>query len=242
MTRYLIVNADDFGMSEGVNRGIVRTYEHGIVTSTSLMVRRPAAAQAAAYVLENPGLSAGLHVELGDWEFADGEWKATLELVDTDDRAAVATEVERQLEAFRSLVGRDPTHLDSHQHVHRNEPVASVAIEAGRALGVPVRHFHPRVRYAGDFYGQSSDGSPLPEAIHVEALLDVLVNLEAGVTELGCHPGEAVDLQSSYRDEREQEVETLCDPQVRATLVAQGIVLRSFANVFSDLFPAREAG
>ena len=42
-TRHLIVNADDFGQSAGINRGIIEAHEHGIVTSTSLMVRWPAA-------------------------------------------------------------------------------------------------------------------------------------------------------------------------------------------------------
>jgi len=46
--RYLIVNADDFGQSQGVNRGVIAAHEHGIVTSASLMVRWPAAIEAAA--------------------------------------------------------------------------------------------------------------------------------------------------------------------------------------------------
>lgn len=48
-SRFLIVNADDFGQSPGVNRGIIEAHEHGIVTSASLMVRWPAATEAAAY-------------------------------------------------------------------------------------------------------------------------------------------------------------------------------------------------
>ena len=47
--RRLIVNADDFGQSPGVNRGIIEAHQHGIVTSASLMVSWPAAAEAAAY-------------------------------------------------------------------------------------------------------------------------------------------------------------------------------------------------
>ncbi len=49
MKRYLIVNADDFGLSFGVNQGIIEAFEHGIVTSTSLMVNWIGAAEAAAY-------------------------------------------------------------------------------------------------------------------------------------------------------------------------------------------------
>ena len=66
MTRQLIVNADDFGQSHSVNRGILAAHERGIVTSTSLMVRWPAAAKAAALGRTHPRLSLGLHVDLGD--------------------------------------------------------------------------------------------------------------------------------------------------------------------------------
>ena len=65
--RYLIVNADDFGYTEGVNRGILDAHDEGIVTSASLMVERPAAAEAAAHARERPGFGVGLHVELRSW-------------------------------------------------------------------------------------------------------------------------------------------------------------------------------
>ena len=68
---YLIVNADDFGQSPGVNRGVIAAHERGVVTSTSLMVRWPSAAAAAAYAREHPALSVGLHVDLGEWACRD---------------------------------------------------------------------------------------------------------------------------------------------------------------------------
>ncbi len=70
--RRLIVNADDFGHSAAVNAGVVEAHERGLVTSASLMVRRPAAAAAAAYARSRPELGLGLHVELGEWVYADG--------------------------------------------------------------------------------------------------------------------------------------------------------------------------
>src|SRR5438105_15542053 len=123
MKRYLVVNADDFGLSNGVNRGIIQAAQQGIVTSASLMVRQPAAAAAAAYARESTRLSVGLHVDLGEWIYRNGEWVHLYFVVPTDDAAAVRAEVAGQLADFNRLTGTDPTHLDSHQHVHREEPV-----------------------------------------------------------------------------------------------------------------------
>src|SRR5918998_1744630 len=156
--RCLIVNADDFGRSPGVNRGIIEAHEHGIVTSASLMVRWPAAAEAAAYGREHPDLSLGLHIDLSEWAYRDGDWRAVYEVALAEDIAAVADEVDRQLATFHRLVGQDPTHIDSHQHAHRWEPVRSVLIELARKLAVPLRHCSPAVRYCGDFYGQTGKG------------------------------------------------------------------------------------
>src|SRR5215210_4893477 len=99
-SRSLIVNADDFGLSDGVNHGILRAHDEGIVTSASLMVRQPAASAAAGEARRRPRLSVGLHLDLGEWAFRDGGWSALYEVVPADDPAAVAGEVSRQLEAF----------------------------------------------------------------------------------------------------------------------------------------------
>jgi predicted glycoside hydrolase/deacetylase ChbG (UPF0249 family) len=231
--RYLVVNADDFGQSPGINRGIRTAHEHGIVTSASLMVRWPAAAQAAIYSREHPALDLGLHLDLGEWCYGDGTWKPLYEVVPLDDAAAVRDEVGRQLDTFRRLMGKDPTHLDSHQHVHRREPVYSVVLALGRQLGVPVRHHTSLIRYCGDFYGQTADGSPLPEILSVEGFLRILRALPSGATELGCHPGEAHDLATMYREARAQEVATLCAHAVRAALVSLEIELCTFGQLSS---------
>ena len=98
-------------------------------------------------------------------------------VVDIDDRDAVAAEIERQLEQFQRLVGRKPTHIDSHQHVHLNHATGDVFGDVARRLGVPLRQLTPGVSYRGDFYGQTSRGDPYPEGITVESLLDVLSQL-----------------------------------------------------------------
>lgn len=229
--KYLIVNADDFGQSPGINRGIIEAHEHGIVTSASLMVRWSAAAAAASYSREHPNLSLGLHIDLGEWAYRNGEWIALYEVASLSDTAAIASEVSRQVAAFRHLVGKTPTHIDSHQHVHRAELVRSIVIEVARELGVPLRDYSPEVRYCGNFYGQTAEGLPYPDAIGVDGLVKILMELPSGVTELGCHPGLENDLDTMYGSERIEEVKVLCHPQVRAVILAEGIKLCSFDAV-----------
>jgi chitin disaccharide deacetylase len=229
--RQLIVNADDFGLSSGVNRGIIKAHEHGIVTSASLMVRWPTAPEAAVYSREHPNLSLGLHVDLGEWVYRDEAWVLLYEVVPIEDIAAVSDQVSYQLDTFRRLVGKDPTHVDSHQHAHLREPVRSIVIDVARHLGVPLRHYKAEVRYCGEFYGQTVEGLSFPYGISVDGLIKILAALPPGVTELCCHPGEGVDLNTMYRSERLEEVKVLCDSRVRAAISALEIELCSFSGV-----------
>ena len=226
--RLLIVNADDLGLSEGVNAGIAEAHERGIVTSASLMVRQPAAEDAASYARRHPLLAVGLHIDIGQWDYESGEWKVAYQHCSPDDEAAVEAECRAQLEAFRKLLGRDPTHLDSHQHTHMEEPVASVANRLAAELEMPLRA--RGIRYEGGFYGQSDRGEPWPQGIAVEHLVELIESLPEGWTELGCHPGLGVGAESSYGHEREREVHTLCDRRVRAALEDGNVALRSFAE------------
>ncbi len=229
--RNVIVNADDFGLSSGVTRGIIRAHQEGILTSTSLMVRGAAATEAAGLARRSPALSVGLHADLAEWIFLQGEWRVKYQVVAADDRGAVAAELDRQLEAFRHLVGRNPTHLDSHQHLHRNEPVRSVFLEAADQLGVPLRECNDAVRFCGDFYGQTGEGNSFPEGITVANLLRILAELKPGWTEVSCHPGDDDMLDSTYKLERKAEMNVLCDPRVAAALDSLNVRLCSFHDL-----------
>lgn len=229
--RSLIVNADDFGQSAGVNDGVLRGHDEGIVTSASLMVRWPAAANAAEAALTRRGLSVGLHVDLGEWRLSGGQWQAVYEVAELRDAGAVRAEVWSQLDQFRCLVGQDPSHLDSHQHVHRREPVRTVLTELAGDLGVPLRHFAPTVRYCGDFYGHDEHGVQRPQVLRADYLIGLLESLPPGATELACHPAAAADLATMYGRERLAELEVLCDPRVRQAAAEFGIELCSFHDV-----------
>ena len=239
--RWLVVNADDFGHSAEVNQGVVRGHVDGIVTSASLMVDGDAAEAAAARASDHPELGLGLHLDLGEWELRDGAWRARYVTVDTDDVFAVADEVERQIRRFRELVGHDPQHLDSHQHVHRDEPVRTIARRWAEAIGIPLRH-HGAVRYCGAFYGQGRGGEPLAGAITAPALAALLAELPDGVTELCCHPAAGVPPGSDYAIERPVELASLCDARVRAAIESSGLRLGTFAQALGLVQMSTGAG
>lgn len=232
--RYLIVNADDFGISHGVNRGIAEAHEQGIVTSASLMVDRPGASDAADYVRDRPQLDVGLHVELRHWRVRRFPGRGTSPS-HARLRRHVTGELNRQLTRFRRLTGRDPTHLDSHQHRHLAEIPRGIFEEFAQELEVPLRRTDERVSFCGDFYGQDGEGRPRPETITTEALVGLLESLADGVTELSCHPGYAGDLRDWYRNEREQEVRALCDPRARDSVERLDIRLCTFTDATAML-------
>ncbi len=208
-TKRLIVNADDLGFTAGINRGIVEAHERGIVTSTSLMVDRPAAADGAEIARRLPSLSVGLHAVLDH----HGELTVTRETCDA--------ELERQLRRFEELVGGRPTHVDSHHHTHRDPRIHDVFVAFADRQGLPMREH--TVRHCPAYYGEP--------AIDVENLLTILGRLDDGDTELGCHPGYADGLVSRYTVEREHEIGALTDPRVRASLDDLGIQLLGWRDL-----------
>lgn len=228
--RFLVVNADDLGLSRGVNAGIAEAHERGVLTSASLMVRQPAAEDGARCAERHPALAIGLHLDLGQWDYEGGEWVTAYARCDLEDPAAVEAECRAQVEAFRRLLGRDPTHVDSHQHVHTGEPVATVAATIAAGLGVPLRGTGG-YRYEGGFYGQDGRGEPHPDGITVAHLVELVESLPAGWTEIGCHPGRGAEGLSSYGAEREAEIEALCHPHVAAAIEEGRVRLRSPAPV-----------
>lgn len=224
--RVLVVNADDFGASAGVNRGIVEAHVDGIVTSTSLMVTGRAVGDAARLARQHPALGVGLHWDL------DSGGRTRVEL---DDPGAVRAELQRQLDAFAAALGHPPTHVDSHHHIHRRPQIAPSARELARALGVPLRH-EADVAFVGGFYGQWEWGVTDLHHVSPEFLIWILRNeVGDGWTELGCHPGyTGGGFRSAYLAEREVELATLTDARVRAEVEALGIRLASFAQRCSN--------
>jgi predicted glycoside hydrolase/deacetylase ChbG (UPF0249 family) len=230
MASFLIVNADDFGYSQGINHGILTAHVQGIVSSTSLMVDAPNVVDAAAQARRHPSLGVGLHFT------ATNEHAAWFDL---NDLSVIEHELDRQYQRICELMGRVPTHLDSHHHVHLREHLKPLFISWADEHDLQLRGLG-NVQYNGEFYGQWYDENwhphPLLEHISVGYLEKILRSLPDGITELACHPGYVTqDLDSSYRAERAIELATLIDPRVRSLIDDLNITRMSFAGLANHL-------
>jgi chitin disaccharide deacetylase len=230
VVRFLIVNADDFGYSDGINAGVIEAHSRGIVTSTSLMVKQPRAPQAADLAARHPRLGVGLHIDLTEWEPVNDVWTQRYSRVDPEDADQVAAEIRSQLELFVALIGHQPDHLDSHQHVHLSGPPRAASLRLASELGVPLRAIDSRVAFCGQFYGQQQQSQPYPEGVTVANVLRLARAMSDGWTELMCHPGYSHDVDSIYAAEREQELAVLCDPAVPQALAELEVRLCSFRD------------
>jgi predicted glycoside hydrolase/deacetylase ChbG (UPF0249 family) len=218
--KYLIVNADDFGANPGINRGIIEAHRQGILTSVSLMVNAPASEEVAALSCAAPALSVGLHLDVrSDFQTASS----------TNGR--VAEVLRQQFERFTALMGRPPTHLDSHHNVHRQPEALPFFLELARQHDLPLRE-HSSVVYFSKFYGQWG-GATHPEQISAANLARMLeTEIGEGITELSCHPGYVDDrFRSGYAIEREMELRALCDLRIRPVLAKEQIQLVSYNDI-----------
>jgi len=145
----LIVNADDLGWTDGVNRGILEAFHHGIVTSTSLLANGAAFAEGVEAARSTPGLGVGIHLNLSDGPPVadretvtsllndDGEFAGGPEslLLRRARRGLVLAEVENEWDAQIQKVrdaGIAPTHVDGHKHVHMLPGLFEIALKLAK--------------------------------------------------------------------------------------------------------------
>ena len=205
MSKFLIVNADDFGYSYSINKGIIEAHTNGIVTSTSVMVDAIAAHE-AKYLTKFPDLSIGLHFEVK-------------EVVN------VKAELERQIDKFVAIVGKKPDHIDTHKRRTTDEGVKEVLESYAKSYNVPVRNFN--AKHIGSFGINSNNGS----VAQLERSIDEATNEH---NELMTHAGYSDDYlreHSSYSDPREEELKSVCNPEVKRYIKEKGLILVNWSGV-----------
>jgi hopanoid biosynthesis associated protein HpnK len=156
--RRVIINADDFGLSPGVNRGILSAFREGVLTSTTMLVNLASFEDAVSLALANPDLPVGIHLSLL-WGPPVSDPGAVPSLVEHDGRfplsltvlaqryflgvlqlEQVRTEFGAQIERFRGA-GLTPTHVDTHKHVHCLPGVLDALAQAAADQGIPCVRF-----------------------------------------------------------------------------------------------------
>lgn len=238
----LIVNADDLGYDPAVTDGLLRAMTEGIVTSATLMVNSPYSAQAAARARP---LAVGLHLNLARWRplsgavpaelLKDGEWVES-------NAAQLSAETVReetlaQLAEAERLLGKPPTHVDVHKHLHRLSNVLDGLAAAAKEKGLPVRSVDAAMRERLGDRGVRTTSHFIGEAgteayWTMERFRTELEALPAGLTELMCHPGLApANVASGYSRQREVELQTFLHPGARAIVQRLGIQLVDFRAV-----------
>jgi predicted glycoside hydrolase/deacetylase ChbG (UPF0249 family) len=215
--RRLIVNADDLGYDPEIDRGILEAHDRGLVTSATAMVETPFAAAALAAAPATLGI--GLHL-----------------VVDQAAREAEARgALLRQLDRFEALRGAPPTHLDSHKHAHARPAILAAVAAVAAARGLPVRAMDEGLRASLRAFGIATTDAFLGDAARRPAwteagLVEALLRLPEGVTELMAHPGyrpsEAV---TSFGVEREEELRALTSVAARSMVDRMGIERCSYA-------------
>jgi hopanoid biosynthesis associated protein HpnK len=153
MNSQLILNADDFGLTRGVNEGILRAHRDGILTSTTLMANGDAFEHAVELAGKAPTLGVGCHLVLIGGK-AVASPRDVASLVDREGKlprslpsllrrvtsggirpAHVEAELRAQIEKIRAA-GIEPTHLDTHKHSHAHPGVFAALGRVAKELGI----------------------------------------------------------------------------------------------------------
>jgi predicted glycoside hydrolase/deacetylase ChbG (UPF0249 family) len=245
----LLIHADDFGLTEGVTKGILRAMQEGVVTATSAMVCDPLHFERVKEHCDSLEGRIGLHLQLTDGRPVLDAAEIP-SLVDKSGCFArhrdqlgdilpddLLTEWRAQLARFRTL-GFEPSHLDTHHSVHVLPVVLEVYQQLARETGLPVRGdenglnselrrrgFIAATRYT--FLTETLYRSPIALRRALAAYRRLGLG-EGDSLEIGCHPGfvdAELAAQSRYVEPRAVELQLLCSAELRGYLGELGYEL-----------------
>ena len=241
--KYLIVNADDFGLSDYINEGIIKAHKAGAITNATLMIMREYKREAVRLARENPSLCVGLHLDLdellggtegGPERFEMG--KISEALSDRRFFREVESEIEAQIRDFKNT-GLELTHIDGHHHLHAVPEIFSLIVKKMVRHGIKTIRFsrefdlikYPPIRWSEEFFQEmrgllkKNDIKAADHFVTGWQSYD-LKDIRDGVTELMVHPG-------TKEEWRVKELETLMSPEWMEALKANDIKLISFKDL-----------
>ncbi len=235
MVKKLIINADDFGISEAVSLGILKTYREGVVTSTTCMMNMPDIVFSLEEAKKYPDLALGVHLNLSvGHPLTDGKSFVNEEgnfykyhghpQYDLDE---VYEEWKCQIERFIDLAGKHPTHLDSHHHIALEEDYFPVLMRLAHEYDVPVRLREPkddRFEFA----------KVMDKMFNKNEIDSDIFQREEEIIEWMCHPGfvdQTIYCISSYHLPRSEEVVYFTSQDIKEKIKAQQIELINYTHL-----------
>lgn len=229
MIKKLIVNADDFGMTEGNSIGILHAHADGILTSTTCMMNMPFASFALEQAKNFPNLGVGIHLVLtvgrplvaGAKSFTDanGDFIRPKDYPDGQphgDPEELYIEWKAQMELFIKTAGKKPTHIDSHHHVHLLPWHQEVVIKLAKEYDLPIRQrdqiidTYEYVRCADKMYG---------DLITYDFMTSEL-DTDEEMVEYMCHP--------AYVDQRLYDMTSYCLPRMKELELLRSQEMKDF--------------
>ena len=247
-SRFLIINADDLGISPEVNRGIFMAYEKGGITDSSFLIKGPYVHQALEMIKKEPSFQVGIHIDLDPllgWESPGIERlprQKLLEMMNEPDFIKkIKQEIDTQMTAFLDA-GLIPSHIDTHHHVHGFTPIFESLVEAMSRHNIRAIRFSKKgysllgreeISITAAHAQWMEDALREKKIIHPDHLIDPLFpfslkEIPQGVSELMVHPSMGGDQW------RQRDFEMLRDPLFLSTVKDQGIQLIGFAELASS--------
>ncbi|MBM1019919.1 chitin disaccharide deacetylase [Enterobacter sp. A11] len=252
MENLLIVNADDFGLSRGQNYGIIEACRRGIVTSTTALVNGEAVEHAAQLSRDVPALGVGMHfvLTLGmplsqmpgltrDGQL--GKWIWELAEQDALPLEEITRELDCQFNRFVDVFGKEPTHIDSHHHVHMIPAIFPLVAEFARRKGVAMRVDRDVQALHGlsffsvpttDGFSSAFYGEGIDEALFLKVLDDSAARGERSV-EVMAHPAfvDNTVRKSAYCWPRLAELDVLTSASLKYAIAERGYRLGTFRDL-----------
>ncbi|EKY3902274.1 TPA: chitin disaccharide deacetylase [Enterobacter hormaechei] len=249
MENLLIVNADDFGLSKGQNYGIIEACRRGVVTSTTALINGEAVEHAAQLSRELPELGVGMHfvLTLGlplspmpglTREGQLGKWIWEMAEQDALPLDEIARELDCQFNRFVDVFGREPTHIDSHHHVHMIPAIFPLVEEFAQRKGVAMR-VDREVRGLPDVAVTSTEGfssafygDEIDEALFLKVLDESAAKGERSL-EVMAHPAfvDNIVRKSAYCWPRLAELDVLTSASLKYAIAERGYRLGTFRDL-----------
>ena len=242
----LIINADDFGYSKGVNYGIIEAYKNGLVTSTTVMMNMPYVDHALDLYKDNQGLGLGIHFVLTSYHpLTDSEellgdngvMDKDFERISLCSDEAIEAEMRAQLTALHSK-GYKITHADSHHHVHRIPKVLKIMSKICKEYGLAMRTV-PEQRISAEFDKDIKSTEEFEVEFYdkeatFEKFREIVSQEGISTLEICTHPA-FIDLHlknySNYVEPRIMELDVLTSQKAKDLITDKNIEMINFGEL-----------